>query len=99
MYARDVWEQDILRDIVPFSKPQKGKKGNAKGKDQMNDGSSGMDIDYEYFCSLFEKTAPFAMFPCAIRGKRGIALLDTGATHDIFLRLMKMILTLNRWIR
>ena len=66
----------------PLYKPLKGKK-NAKGKDQMNAiGTSEMDTDYEYFCSLSEGTAPLAMFPCIIRGKRGIALLDTGASRN-----------------
>src|SRR5438477_7765785 len=45
-------------------------------------GTSEMDTDYEYFCSLSEGTAPLAMFPCIIRGKRGIALLDTGASRN-----------------
>ena len=45
-----------------------------------------MDIDYEYFCSLSEGIIPLAMFPCIIRSKRGIALLDTGATRNYISR-------------
>lgn len=76
----------IAKDCsLPNPRPKK-----KNGKNQLNtiraSAISGMDIDYDYFCSLSEGTTPLAMFPCIIRSKRGIALLDTGATRNYISR-------------
>jgi len=62
--------------------PNPRKKKSGKNHFNAIKVGSGMDIDFEYFCSLSEGTAPLAMFPCLIRGKRDITLLDTGASRN-----------------